>query len=477
MTTVVRPSPEELLGVYQDLLPQSLVRGWVKAAHVTLYWRLLTPLVILWGFIFQRLNADHTCDAAVSHFHTGAADGLAPVHPTAGPLSRRLTSESTSAYVQGRNRLPLAVLQAAVQHVYRVLLGWLQKASQPAATTWKGHALRWLDGTTFRLAPTAALLAEYTPAVNQTGRTYWIIVRSVAAFCGFTQAVVGYAEAVATTGEVALVRAVLAQDPTRGSLYGGDRNFGTFRVAQVARASGQHVLLRLNPGTARLLFASLQLPGTLHSGADYTVAWAPQPKANVEPDLPLTPVPGRLLYARLQRDGFRPMDLYLFTTLQDQALYPLAELVALYARRWEVEIDYRHLKTSLEMAEFTAKSPALFRKELAAGLLTYNLICALMTQAALQADLAPTQLSFRRCYRRIRAWLIVGLPAWVDTPAALTEYLLTRLARCTLPQQPHKVQHEPRRVRRRPAVFPALKGSRDAARQQVLRELTGEIDS
>jgi hypothetical protein len=213
--------------------------------------------VILWGFIFQRLNADHTCDAVVSHFHTGAADGLAPVHPTAGPLSRRLISESTSAYVQGRNRLPLAVLQAALQHVYQVLLGWLQAAPKPATTTWKGHALRWLDGTTFRLAPTTALLAEYTPAANQTGRTYWIIVRSVAAFCGFTQAVVGYAEAATTTGEAALVRAVLAQDPTRGSLYGGDRNFGTFRVAQVARAWGQHVLLRLNPGTARLLFASL----------------------------------------------------------------------------------------------------------------------------------------------------------------------------------------------------------------------------
>jgi hypothetical protein len=145
--------------------------------------------------------------------------------------------------------------------------------------------------------------------------------------------------------------------------------------------------------------------------------------------------------------------LYLFTTLRDPEQYPLAELMALYARRWEVEMDYRHLKTSLELAEFTAKSPALFRKELAAGLLTYNLICALMTQAALQADLAPTQLSFRRCYRRIRAWLIVGLPAWVDSPAAVTEYLLARLARGTLPRNPTRSNMNPAACAAAPPYF------------------------
>ena len=122
MPALARPSPEELLPVYQELLPRSLVRDWVQVSNAKLYWRLLTPLVILWGFIFQRLNANHTCDAAVSHLHTGAADGLVPPDPVAGPLSQRLTSESTSAYVQGRNRLPLNVLQAALRHVVTVLL-------------------------------------------------------------------------------------------------------------------------------------------------------------------------------------------------------------------------------------------------------------------------------------------------------------------------------------------------------------------
>jgi len=475
MPALARPSPEELLPVYQELLPRSLVRDWVQVSNAKLYWRLLTPLVILWGFIFQRLNANHTCDAAVSHLHTGAADGLVPPDPVAGPLSQRLTSESTSAYVQGRNRLPLSVLQAALRHVLTVLLGWLR--AQAAPTTWKGHAVRLLDGTTFRLSPTEAILGAYTQAANQTGPAHWVIVRSLAAFCGFSQALVAYAEAPTATSETALVRRVMEQDPEPHSVYVSDRNFGTFRVAQVARACHQHLVTRLNARTAQVLFRSVQPKGTLRSGADLRVAWAPQPKALVEPDLPTTPVAGRLLYVRLERQGFRALDLYLFTTLLDLQQHPLEDLVALYGLRWEVEIDYRHIKTTLEMDEFTSKSPDLFRKELAAGLLTYNLICALMAKAALKANLAPTQLSFSRCYRRIRALLMQGVPGWVIAQGDLEGYVLDRLAQCTLPHQPNKVAHEPRRVRRRPAVFPALKGSRQAARQQVVQDLAGQPKS
>jgi IS4 transposase len=475
MSSLVRPTPEELLPLFPELLPRPIVEPLVKASGVKLYWRLLTPLVILWGFIFQRLNPDHTCDALVSHLHSGAADHLVPMDPMTGPLSKCLTSESTSAYVQGRNRLPLSVLQGALRHVFTILMGWLR--AEGATTTWKGHAVRLLDGTTFRLRPTEALLKEYTQASNQTGTSYWVVVRSVAAFCGFSQALVAYAEGPTTISEPALIRAVVAQDPEPNSLYIEDRNFGGFRLVQVARACHKQVVTRLNARTARLLFKTLGLSGKLRSGADYCVAWAPQPWAQLEPDLPTTPVEGRLLYVRLCRKGFRPIDLYLFTTLLDPVLYPLEEIVALYGLRWQAEIDYRHIKTTLEMDEFDVKSPQMFRKELVAGLLTYNLICALMVKAALKANLSPSRLSFSRCWRRVRDLLVHGVPGWVIAQGGVEDYVLGRLAKCTLPRQRNKVAHEPRKVRRRPAAFPALKGDRQVARQQVLQKLSGEAIS
>ena len=148
-----------------------------------------------------------------------------------------------------------------------------------------------------------------------------------------------------------------------------------------------------------------------------------------------------------------------------------SDLVALYGLRWQVEIDYRHSKTTMDMDEFTAQTAEMFRKELAAGVLTYNLICATLVQAAQRAHLAPNRLSFQRGLRRVRAALLTGVPAWVLHTDQLATYLLDRLARCRLAHQPLKIAHEPRKVRRRPQVFPALKGERNTARQQVLQQL------
>ena len=122
------------------------------------------------------------------------------------------------------------------------------------------------------------------------------------------------------------------------------------------------------------------------------------------------------------------------------------------------------------MEEFDVQSTALFRKELAAGLLTYNLICAFMVKAALIADLPPSQLSFSRCWRRIQDFLLKGIPAWVYAAGSVQNYLLQRLAKCKLAHQPNKVRYEPRKVRRRPAIYPPLKGDRQTARQEFLNQ-------
>ncbi len=80
------------------------------------------------------------------------------------------------------------------------------------------------------------------------------------------------------------------------------------------------------------------------------------------------------------------------------------------------------------MEEFDVKTAEMFRKELAAGLLTYNLICALMLKAEIKADIKPNQLSFSCCWRRLRDILTQGVPQWVITENKLEDWLITRLA-------------------------------------------------
>jgi len=94
------------------------------------------------------------------------------------------------------------------------------------------------------------------------------------------------------------------------------------------------------------------------------------------------------------RDGFRPVSLYLFTTLLDKERYSLASLVELYGFRYHVEFDLRYVKSTLDMDLLSGKSVDIVKKELYAGLLAYNLIRGFMARAAKEANTTVLALSF-----------------------------------------------------------------------------------
>ncbi len=453
-----KPSIPQLLPVFQELLPVEVIRDLVRASGKRFYERLFTPLVMVWGFIYQRLNNDHTCDAVVSYIASGAVDHLDDRHET--PLSRRMKSESSAAYCKGRKRLPLAVLQGALRHTAQVMGQWLD-----ADGKWLGHPVGLFDGSSFLARPEPELVEHFGRHKNQHGQTYWVLIRVVVAFCLRTGALLGVVEGPWRTSEQALVPSLLAQ-AVKDSVYVGDRNFGVFSVAQAARHYDVWSVLRMTRRQAQAIAGR-----KLRPGEDIEVMWAPSANDQLHPDMSAAPIAGRLIYVRLERPGFRPVDLYLFTTLLDAEVYTVEELVKLYGLRWHAELNLRYVKDTLDMGLLTAKSVDMIRKEINAGLLAYNIIRGYMTQAALQANLSPLTLSFTRCWRRVRDTLVT----WHLTTSARdivqkVQRLLTRLARCKLPKRP-RFRVEPRAVRRRPAVYPNLKGSRAEARQRVLEQL------
>lgn len=88
----------------------------------------------------------------------------------------------------------------------------------------------------------------------------------------------------------------------------------------------------------------------------------------------------------------------LVTTFLDPKAVSASEIDVLYKRRWQIEVDLRSIKAEMGMDILRAKSPAMFDKEIAAYLLAYNLVCALMSRAAAGAHVLARALSFRgRC--------------------------------------------------------------------------------
>lgn len=445
----------EMMPIYQRLLPTQIIEQLMAETRQVFYQRLLPPVLVVWGFIFQRLNADHSCDTAWEHLASEAANPLRGGRS----LGAHTASESTSAYCQARQRLPLSVAQGALRYSAQAL------QAEFAAGLWHGWRVNLFDGSTLQLRATQELKAHYGVPSNQHGEAHWPLLRTVVGFDVWSGTAYGLAEGPYRVGEHQLAH-TLIQDLGTGYLHVGDRNFGVYAILQGVVAAGSQALLRLKVTQAR------RLGGTsLQPGCDLQVVWSPSKQDDCLPQVTTPPIPGRLIYARLEKSGFRPIDLYLFTTLCDAQAYPTQAIVDLYGWRWRNEIDLRHIKTTLRMEALDGKSVDMVRKELYLGLLAYNLMRGLMGLAALRTGSEPLRLSFSMCWRRI-TYLGYALPEnpSEDQMDKVLDYLLGRLGRCGLPNR-HKERFEPRAVWGRPRVFPSLKDSREQARLAALDDL------
>jgi hypothetical protein len=140
------------------------------------------------------------------------------------------------------------------------------------------------------------------------------------------------------------------------------------------------------------------------------------------------------------------------------------QLSALRARRWNVELDLRNLKTTTGMEALSRQAPQMNEMQLWAHLLAYNVIRLLMAQAACGAGVEPRGLSFRHTVQLWTEWVARGLPA-----TQCSRRLFALIAHSKVGHRPGRV--EPRMRKRRPKPYPLLKVSRAQARRQ--RNLRG----
>ncbi len=91
--------------------------------------------------------------------------------------------------------------------------------------------------------------------------------------------------------------------------------------------------------------------------------------------------------------GYRTKHVKLITTLLDVNKYPLTELMKLYESRWQVEVNLKHLKTTLGMDILRCLTPEMVRKEIYTFLLAYNLLRTIMWEAGTTFGVPPLELS------------------------------------------------------------------------------------
>src|SRR5205085_10471715 len=98
----------------------------------------------------------------------------------------------------------------------------------------------------------------------------------------------------------------------------------------------------------------------------------------------------------------------LVTTLLDPFLYPAREVGVLYHERWHVELVIDETRTHLRLSARTLRSltPEGVIQEIYALLVAHTAIRTLMLQAASQAHISPTPISFTATVRLMDDHLI-----------------------------------------------------------------------
>ena len=401
--------------------------------------RLYPPTVTLSMFVRQALSADRSCQKAVNAWAAQRA-------------SQGLSSQSirTGGYCRARERLPMQMPVALTRATGRLL-----QTHARACWGWRGRAVKLVDGTKVSMPDTCANRTHYSQHSTQQEGLGFPLARVVGVICLDSAAVLDAAIGPFSgkgTGEMALLRRVLdAFQP--GDVMLADALFCDYFLIATLRKAGVDVLFEQHG--ARLTDFRRGKP---LGRRDHRVIW---PRPRTRPDW-MTVAQYESAPEHLELREVQVKGRILVTTLLEPRKVPKSELDALYARRWNVELDLRNIKTTLGMQALSCHSPQMNHKQMWVYLLAHNLIRLLMAQAARQSGTHPRQLSFKHTVQLWSAWSARPQPLHDPHTRA---HLFELIAQVRVAQRPGRI--EPRALKRRPKPYPLLQVPRLRARWNI----------
>ena len=439
---------KQALEFYRTVINESFIKEIHSSLGLVRRSTVFNSSVGLWLMILQRLQPNKTLAGAVELLKPGGVSELfdeSGKHIQVGKISG-----STGGYSQARQREPLKLVEQVSDRLTKSIVSTHKKSTVENLKTYI------VDGSTIRLNYSQGNLKKYPQYQNQHGKAHYPLMRIMVA----TDAVTGVVERPSygaysgdeATSELALVEDLLPRlEP--GSLVIGDRYFGCTRFATAAVKSGLHVIARVKEVNVK------KFTGVIgDKQGEKEIQWDSNRSTTGTPHS----VKGRLVWFTLKQKGLRPIKLVLFTTLS----LPIRKIVELYGLWWNVELDIRNMKSTLEMDFIDAKSPEMVAKELILGVAAYNLVRHFMLASSKKLKLTPRDLSFARALLRVN---IIGTSPHEDSK--VKEYYLNNLLAdaksLQLPKRKTPRVPEPRKVWPRGQVS-TMSNSRESERKKIL---------
>jgi hypothetical protein len=396
--------------------------------------RLFSKENTFWAFFSQVIDADRGCREVVRKLQSLCAWQSKPI-----------PSSSTAAYCQARARLDESSLEHILAHTAKLGCG------HDGAGRLKDRRVVVVDGTGLSMPDTAANQQEWPQRANQKPGCGFPQATVCACFCLANGTLLSYRVGNKKSNELPLLR---DQWDTfkRGDIFLGDKGFCSYYDVWAFQEQGVDSVITLARRPPVAEAESVKILGE----NDRLIHW-PKPKtrqaANYSHEA-WEHSPERLLLRQIKvtvdQPGFRATTFYIITTLTDAQAYPAGDIAALYLQRWEVELFFRDIKTTMGMDILRCKTPAMVRKEILMTFIAYNGIRHLMNQAARQQNVPLRRVSFKGCLQALRHWEAHLNQAKTSRgeQARLWRLLLESIADYETPYRPGR--REPRVRKRRP---------------------------
>ena len=396
--------------------------------------RVYTHARVFWIFLAQVLAADGACVCAVQSF-------LAWLKSVEG----KEASPETGAYCSARKELPL-------EHVKALHEPLVKHLDAPSRLFW-GRRVMVVDGSSVSMPDTAGNQAAWPqPSAQKTGCGF-PVMRILAVFSLATGIWRGLG-----TGSLHVSERTLFHDAwdqfAAGDIALADTGFcgyadyvlleqrgvDSVMLNHQRRGKGLREIRRLGKGD-RLVewFKGKNRP-----------RWLSREQWDALPETFIV----REITAHATVAGFRTKTLVIVTTLRDHKAYPAEEIAELYRRRWAIELYFRDIKIAMGADVLRCKTPQMVEKELWMHVLAYNLVRALMLQAATAHRVPLDRISFKGTCDAVRNWAPVIAQAAARDRDELIAAMLRAIARNPVPYRPDR--SEPRAKKRRPKNYQLL---------------------
>jgi hypothetical protein len=409
--------------------------------------RVLDPVITFQVFLVQILHGNTACTA----------------------LSRLAGIPFTAeAYCQARSRLPLALFEELLEHVCDAMVSVVETSA-----LWHGHKTWSIDGSSFSMPDTPELQARFGQPSAQAKGCGFPVAHLLALFHAGTGLLLKIVPSPMRTSDLrhtGLMHAEMGE----GDILLADRGFASYGHLAMLFLRKIHAVFRCHQGQ----IVSFQVDRKHTSQAkprkglprsryvrrlgdlDQVVEYSkPKEQPKWMDDATWASLPATLLIRELRfltpQRGYRTRIITLVTTLLDPEIYPASELAELYLSRWQIEVNFRHLKTTMGMEVLHCKRVAGVLKELHMFAIAYNLVRLVMLEASRQQKVPLDRISFIDALRWLRD--------------AESDTLLTGLV--VNPARPNRL--EPRVIKRRMKKYTLMKRPRRVLR----KELEGQKDA